>query len=116
VFFHPEHLQDARLTYLQKTYVARAYAELTNNAKEWQLMVLLNSLRNEVAHGGTERQRTDKIGEMRKIISGMGNVAFQAKVKSSDDKALIVLIYAAALCSGFLLIREEELTEIRRPA
>src|SRR5258706_11254651 len=46
MFYNPQHLEDARLTYLQKTHISRAYNELSNNRPEWQLMLVLNALRN----------------------------------------------------------------------
>jgi hypothetical protein len=47
---HPTALEDARLTFLQKLRVVRAFYPLRQNAPEWGLAEELNKLRNKIAH------------------------------------------------------------------
>jgi hypothetical protein len=46
-------------------------------------------------------------------MSGIGKPESQKRVKEADDKE--VVIYAAAICSGFLSTIEEQLWSIRHP-
>jgi uncharacterized protein YdcH (DUF465 family) len=48
--FQPEALDDARLTFLQKLRVVRAFYPLRRNALEWRVAEELNKLRNKISH------------------------------------------------------------------
>ncbi len=48
--FQPTALEDARLTFLQKLRVVRAFYPLRQTAKEWALAEDLNKLRNKISH------------------------------------------------------------------
>jgi hypothetical protein len=76
-------------------------------------MLVLTALRNDIAHGDKRERRAIKIGELRHIMSGMGTEEFRACVKTADDRDIVV--YAAAMASGFLLVMEEQLAKIRNP-
>src|SRR5882757_1836067 len=55
IFLHPKHLESARLTFFQKTNIARAYAPpKSDDRPEWRLMLELNALRNKMAHRSTK--------------------------------------------------------------
>lgn len=111
-FFHPEYLQDSRLTFFQKTKIAQAQALGVGASSEWPLILVLNSLRNEIAHGGPTEKRTGKIGELRRMLFGMGTAALHEKLNKADDKDIV--IYAAAMCAGFLSILEETWEGLRK--
>ena len=48
--FQPTALEDARLTFLQKLRVVRAFYPLRQSAAEWGLAEDLNRLRNKISH------------------------------------------------------------------
>jgi hypothetical protein len=48
--FQPEALEDARLTFLQKLRVVRAFYPLRRNAVQWRIAEELNKLRNKISH------------------------------------------------------------------
>jgi hypothetical protein len=111
-FFHPEYLRDSRLTFFQKTKIAQAQALGVGHSSEWPLMLMFNSLRNEIAHGGATEKRTDKIDELRKMLFGMGTAALHEKLNKADDKEIV--IYTAAMCAGFLSVLEETWEGLRK--
>src|SRR4029077_39150 len=112
ILFHPEHLRESRLTFHQKVHVVRAYALRKSDAAEWRLMAALNSLRNDIAHGQKSEKRSVRIAELRQILSGIGAVAFQGGVKKATEEEIVV--YAAAVCNGFLLLLKDYILALRR--
>jgi hypothetical protein len=50
VFFHPEHLANARLSFNQKVNLARAYCLRKNQLSMWRLVTMINTIRNQIAH------------------------------------------------------------------
>jgi len=113
VFFHPEYLRKCNLHYFDKVQIARAYSEVLHERPEWSLMLALGGLRNAIAHGDKGMKRTDKIGDLRSKLSGLGSSQSQQRVRNADDKETVV--YAAAICSGFICTLEKQLWEVRHP-
>jgi len=111
MFFHPEHLQEGRVTFFQKVQIARAWSIRGNDDVQWRLILTLNALRNEIAHGGKSEKRSRQITELRKILPEIGNESFRKDVEAADDKHTIVL--TAAKCSGFLLELKADLIALR---
>jgi hypothetical protein len=48
--FHRQHLDGARLTFHQKSALGRALCLRKDHLGEWELLAVINALRNEVAH------------------------------------------------------------------
>jgi hypothetical protein len=48
--FRPDALEDARLTFVQKLRVVRAFYPLRQTADEWRIAEDLNKLRNKISH------------------------------------------------------------------
>jgi hypothetical protein len=109
MLFHPEHCWKLRLGFFERVQMARAYSP-NAEATDWEIMLALNSVRNEIAHGG--KNRSSKTGEPRKSLLGHGLEKFRKEVKGADDKEVIVL--ASAVCCGFLAYLEESVTELRQ--
>lgn len=113
VFFHPEYFRKCNLHYFDKVQIARAYSELLHEMPEWSLMLALGGLRNAIAHGDKGKKRADRIDDLRNKLSNVGSIQSQQRIRNVDDKEAVV--YAAAICSGFLCTIERELWEIRHP-
>jgi hypothetical protein len=80
IFFHPEQLQSARLTFLQKVALARAYALRKNKDRTWDLVLAINEasicLRRFVAgdqETGNRRQRNSRV-RVRRLRRLFGNL------------------------------------------
>jgi hypothetical protein len=50
MFFHPEYLEDARISFAQKVQIAPAYTPEDHDRPEWHVMLVLNKIRNDIAH------------------------------------------------------------------
>jgi hypothetical protein len=111
IFFHPEILQDAHLTFLQKAQIARAHAMRKTDWPQWDIIVGLNSLRNHIAHGKKTDERTDQIHDLRRHLLAFGTAEFQKEVRAAGESQLVV--FAAAVASGFLLEVKDELIKLR---
>ena len=68
IFFHPEHLEDARLSFPQKVHIARSYTTDSNNAAEWRVMLALHAMRNKIAHRRRNKVLKINIGDLRDAL------------------------------------------------
>jgi hypothetical protein len=107
-FIHPEYFEKLGLDFGQRVQIAQAYTPAPD-ARDWRLIHGLNSLRNEIAHGG--KNRASKIGELRKILLEAAMPAFREKLRRADEKEVVIL--AAMMCSGFLAFQEDNAIELR---
>src|ERR1700694_1634976 len=63
LFFYPEHLREARLGFVQKVHIVRAFALRKNKAPIWPIILAVNELRNEITHnlaGERRKKKTDQ--------------------------------------------------------
>jgi hypothetical protein len=107
-FIHPEYFEKLGLDFGQRVQIAQAYTPAPG-ARDWRLIRGLNSLRNEIAHGG--KNRAAKIGELRKILLEAAVPKFREKLRVADEKEVVIL--AAMMCSGFLAYQEDYAIELR---
>jgi hypothetical protein len=109
IFFHPEHLEDARLSFPQKVHIARSYTTESHNAKEWSVMLALHAMRNRIAHRSRNKVLKVNVTPLREVTSKAfpSNMRLTIKRLGGTD----VVVYAAALCCGFLVVLEEELAK-----
>lgn len=110
IFAHPKYLQEARLSFSQKVCITRAYTPETHDRIEWRVMVLFNQIRNKIAHRNRDAVLELDVSQIRKLVEGVSKKALE-DMKLADGKD--VMVYAAALCSGYLAIMEEQLAEHR---
>jgi hypothetical protein len=110
IFAHPKYLQEARLSFSQKVCIARAYTPETHDRVDWQVMVLFNQIRNKIAHRKRDAVLLLDVSKIRKLVEGVSKKA-SADMKLAEGKD--VMVYAAALCSGYLAIMEEQLAVYR---
>jgi len=101
IFRRKDWLKETKLSFFKNATLMRAYAEHENENYLWPLMFTLNSLRNNIAHGGPSTKRTSKIDELRNKVRGFGGKDFKAFIAKASEQDVIT--HAAALCRGFLL-------------
>jgi hypothetical protein len=100
IFFHPEHLNEARLTFSQKVHLARGYALRKNANPLWTLILELNSLRNEIAHRLSRERRQQKVARIREICRTEMDPDTYRWIEGSPDELAVNM--ACAECLGFL--------------
>jgi hypothetical protein len=96
-----EHLETARLSFNQKLSLARALGLRKAGWGEWDLIVAINSLRNEVAHNLTSPKRATKMARVLELYSReAANLQGVEEIKAGGEVA--VLYSACGHCVGFL--------------
>lgn len=99
--FHREHLEEARLTFAQKTQLARALCLRKNFLGEWNLILAINSLRNDLAHRLNSPERFRKLVKVKDLY--FREAAGFARVEDLKNEAdAVVLFNACAHSAGFL--------------
>jgi hypothetical protein len=98
MFFRPEYLEDARLSFAQKVQIARAYTPEDHSRPEWELMLRLNKIRNDIAH--RSRHKPLKI-EIERLREATAKTYLRKDVVANLDP-LDVVVRAVAMCCGFL--------------
>lgn len=99
--FHREHLAEARLTFAQKTQLARALCLRKNTFGEWDLISAINSLRNDLAHRLNSSDRDKKLAKVKDLyIREAGGFDMVEEVKKESEA--VILLYACAHSAGFL--------------
>lgn len=114
IFAHPKHLRDARLSFYQKVCITRAYTPLSRDRPEWAMMILFNSIRNKIAHRSRHDVLQVDMREIRSLVQGVAAESYQSELETAEHKE--VMIYAAALCSAYLSIMEEQLAAYKGEA
>jgi hypothetical protein len=99
--FHLEHLAEARLSFHQKTLLARSLCLRKNQFGEWELLGAINALRNDLAHHLNSPNREKKLGRVKEIYfhETAGYEHIEDVKKESDA---VILFHACAHCAGFL--------------
>jgi hypothetical protein len=100
ILFHPEHLREARLTFNQKVHIARCYALRKNTNPVWNVILEINSLRNEIAHRLEGEKRRAKIARLREICRAEMDPAIDQVIDGATDEVVVTM--SSAMCLGFL--------------
>ncbi|MET4176100.1 hypothetical protein ABIB99_007219 [Bradyrhizobium sp. LA6.1] len=111
IFAHPKYLEGARLSFFDKLSIARAYTPATHDRPEWEMMTLINTIRNKIAHRSRDKALQIDVSRLRTVMSKSFD-RLQAELKGVDPKEVIT--YAAAICCGFLILMEEEVSQTQR--
>jgi hypothetical protein len=110
--FHREHLADARLTFAQKTYIARSLCLRKNTLGEWELITAINTLRNDLAHCLSSPKRESKLEKVKELYfreaAGFHRLE---KIKNSPNHEIV--FGACAHCAGFLASCASDLRSLR---
>ncbi len=109
--FHSEQLEGARISYAQKVALARSMSLDEHNNEMWQLVLAVNSLRNELAHALTSPKRVTKtkaLIDLHKKLRGSTTVADGSEVPEH-----VLLSFAVTYALGFLSGFIEEVRRFR---
>lgn len=119
VFFHPEHVfKEARLGFSQKVHVVRAYGLRKDDNSIWDLVLAVNSVRNEIAHNLAGEKRDARLQQLRSLFmaeaSGEMKAALEREWKRLKDVPdQIIVVLACSLCTGFLGAFEADVSSLR---
>jgi hypothetical protein len=99
--FHREALEEARLTFVQKVHVARALCLRKQTLGEWELILAINALRNDMAHRLNSPLRHKKLARVKELyVREAANFAGLEEIKSGPESVLV--LYACGHVAGFL--------------
>lgn len=119
VFFHPEHVfKEARLSFSQKVHIVRAYGLRKDDNSFWDLILAVNSVRNEIAHNLAGEKRDARLQQLRSLFIAEASGEMQAtlekdwkRLKDVPDPTIVV--WACSLCTGFLGEFEADISSLR---
>jgi hypothetical protein len=114
IFFYPGHVDAARLGFVRKVHIARAYALRKNELPVWDMILTINALRNELAHK-LEGEKRKKMDDLRKLYDEQcppgSDKAEKARSKMEDH----TIVYLTCIrCTGFLGTYEYDLKGLRK--
>ena len=110
--FHPEAFDEARLGFFHKVHVARALSLDEHENSMWQLILSINSLRNELAHSLDPDARRPKILRLRELyFKEIEDESYREEQQDYPDEA--VVMFASVLAIGFLGRFEQEAKRFR---
>ncbi len=98
--FYPSHLDACHLSFYQKVEMSRALCLRKNNFTIWELLLAINSLRNELAHSLESSKRQGKIEKVKRLVAE--EMKSEHESLDQDDPDFIILSKACGLCLGFL--------------
>lgn len=111
--FHPDHLDDARLSFNHKLSLARSLCLRMDTFDEWELLGAINGLRNEVAHNLRSPSREKKLAKVRDLYYGAASTFEDLEqIKAGPDS--LILLAACAHCAGFLASFERDSKAFRK--
>ncbi len=88
VFFHPEHVfKEARLGLSQKVHVVRAYGLRKDDNSIWDLILAVNSVRNEIAHNLAGEKRNARLQQLRSLFMAEASGEMQAALEEGVEEA-----------------------------
>ncbi len=110
--YHHEHLDAARLSFNQKTCVARALAFRRADIGEWELIQAINALRNDLAHRLESEEREKKFARLREVY-----LREAQGIRDFDEQATLeppaLIANACALVLGVLSSIHEDSNALR---
>lgn len=119
VFFHPEHIfREARLTFVQKVHVVRAYGLRKDGNSMWDMILAVNSVRNELAHNLEGDKKDARLQRLREMFVAEAPEEMRTSLEKEWNSLeelpdTIIAVWSCALCTGFLSSFEEDVTALR---
>lgn len=107
----PEYLEKANLRFYQKANLLRATIFHEDGDEAWPLVLAFNKLRNTIAHGDANEERTVQIEVLRGMLLPIVTEETKEQVRKGSELEIATL--AAAMASGFLVAVE---SQVRREA
>ena len=111
--FNGQYIEDARFQFYKKVQIARSLALRKDKHGIWDLILAINGLRNKLAHSLDVEVRKKKFEELKRIYK-REVVGTNLKEVTTEDKDHEVVLYACALCAGFLGEYEADAKKFRR--
>jgi hypothetical protein len=108
--FHPEHLEDARLTFAQKIAISRSMSLDEDKNTMWDLITKLNTLRNRLAHSLKGEPRAKAMAALRDAYAKERDGKLEEWEKNEDEPLLLTVL---SMCLGFLGSFEEEVERFK---
>lgn len=101
---HGEQLEGARLTFAQKVALARSMSLDEYNNEMWQLVLAVNSLRNEMAHALQSSKRVTKTKALLDLHKSLGGQWSMSDGSTPPEHILLsfALSYSLGFLSGFV--------------
>ncbi|MGA2794434.1 MAG: hypothetical protein ABSE69_13045, partial [Roseiarcus sp.] len=112
IFFYPDYVREARLSFNQKLQIARAYCLRKNNNSMWALLAGINAIRNEISHNLAGEKRQKKIDQLRTMFLAELQPAEAKRYERAADH--IIAASACGMCIGFLGTYEHDLKGLRK--
>jgi len=119
VFFHPEHVfREAKLSFAQKVHVVRAYGLRKDDNSMWNMILTVNTLRNELAHNLEGEKKDARLQKLRDLFVAEATDEMRRSLEK-DGKSLeempnpVIAVLSCSLCTGFLSSYEEDVTSLR---
>jgi hypothetical protein len=119
IFFHPEQVfKEARLSFSQKVHVVRAYGLRKDDNSIWDLMLSVNSVRNEIAHNLAGEKRDARLQQLRSLFMAEASGEMQATLEKEWKRLMdvpdsVIVVWACSLCTGFLGEFEADVSSLR---
>jgi len=111
IFFHTEHVRDARLGFNQKVQLARAIALRKNKLAPWTLILSVNAVRNEISHNLEGEKRTKKAEQLRRLY--LNGISENKRERFKDAGDEVIAYFACLECVGFLGTLEHDTRALR---
>jgi hypothetical protein len=103
----PEYLEKANLRFYQKANLLRATIFHEDGDEGWPLVLAFNRLRNTIAHGDANEERTVQIEVLRGMLLPIVTEETKEQVQKASELEITTL--AAAMASGFLVDVENQM-------
>jgi hypothetical protein len=103
----PEYLEKANLRFYQKANLLRAAIFHEDGHEGWPLVLAFNKLRNTIAHGDANEERTVQIEVLRGMLLPIVTEETKEQVQKANELEITTL--AAAMASGFLVDVENQM-------
>jgi hypothetical protein len=111
IFFHPDLVLDARISFFVKVQMVRAYALHESEMTIWKLVLAISELRNEIAHNLEGKKREKRLAAVRNPYLAEAPDFAEAHKNYPDP---LIIILASSLCTGFLGEMEKDITTLRK--
>lgn len=119
VFFHPEHVfREAKLSFAQKVHIVRAYGLRKHDNSMWDMILTVNTVRNELAHNLEGEKKAARLKKLRDVFVAEATGEMRRTLEK-EWKSLeyipdpVIAMWSCSLCTGFLGSFEEDVTSLR---